>query len=114
MVRYMAPFAPERARVMWERYRDVFTVDLGVVVGLREWPPGVERKADSDSGPIVRGIGVAASGFGIGAARAAGDDLMYARLVASASMVKTLSPAMEKAGGNALAAAIELAGRSVP
>jgi hypothetical protein len=114
MVRYIAAFAPERARALWVRYRDAYTVELGVVIGLREWPPGVDRKADIDSGPIVRGIGVAASGFGIGAARAVGDDLMYARLVASAAMVKTLSSSLGKAGGNALAAAIELAGRSVP
>jgi hypothetical protein len=113
MVRYMAPYAPERAKALWEKYRDLYTVDLGVVVGLREWPPGVDRKADSDSGPIVRGIGVAASGFGIGAARAVDDDLMYARLVASAALVKSLSPALEKTGANALATAIELAGRSL-
>ena len=40
--------------------------------GFREWPVGVERAEDADSGPVVSGIGAAASAFGISAARAMG------------------------------------------
>jgi hypothetical protein len=60
------------ARRLYDAYRARFFVDWGALVGFREWPPGVDRPADSDSGPIVLGIGVAASGIGLGAARLAG------------------------------------------
>jgi hypothetical protein len=63
---------PPAARRLYLRYRDRFLVEVGPVRGFREWPPGVDRPADSDSGPIVLGIGVAASGIGLGATRALG------------------------------------------
>ena len=43
-------------------------------MGFREWPRGVSGATDADSGPIVFGIGSAASGLGIAGARAMGDE----------------------------------------
>lgn len=64
----------DAARALYGRYRAEFWMDYGVVQGFREWPRGVERKEDFDSGPIIMGIGVAASGIGLGAARVVGED----------------------------------------
>ena len=41
--------------------------------GLAEWPDGKTRFEDMDSGPILLGVGLAASSLGLGAAIVAGD-----------------------------------------
>src|SRR5262249_27660688 len=69
MVRYLAEADPKRARALWTRYSQRFLVRHLFGTGFREWPPGIERPSDADSGPIVQGIGAAASAFGIAAAR---------------------------------------------
>ena len=110
-VRYLARFAPERAARLWEHYVSVFRVSALLVGGFREWPPGISRAADIDSGPIVMGIGAAATGLGLGASRAVGDDRTYRLLKNSAAIVRTGSSEQIKAVGNSiLAKAIELNG----
>lgn len=86
-VRYLAEVDFELAEAWWRRYRELYLVDAGVLVGFREWPPGVERKADVDSGPIVKGVGASATAFGIAAARAVGDKRLATRLEVTAAMV---------------------------
>ena len=85
----------------------------GGLVGFREWPRGVERPADMDSGPIVFGIGTAASALAIGAARAQGDEVLATRLESAAATAIALG-----AGAGApdllMAQAILAAGRSQP
>ena len=86
-VRYLSEVDAQLARAWWERYLETFLVDRVLLVGFREWPPGVERNADADSGPIVAGVGAAASAFGIAAARAMGDAALALRLEATANAV---------------------------
>ena len=43
------------------------------MTAIREWPPGRKGKIDADTGPVVYGLGSAASGLGIAAAKANGD-----------------------------------------
>jgi hypothetical protein len=89
--RYLAEVDPARATAWWKTYRAQYLVRLPLgVVGFREWPPGVERAGDVDSGPIVLGIGVAASALGISAARAQGDEALAKELEASADQVISL------------------------
>lgn len=71
-VRYLAEADPQRALALWNRYRQQFLVEQFLITGFREWPLGTDRPADADSGPIVHGVGAAASAFGIAAARHAG------------------------------------------
>ncbi|MDP2317558.1 MAG: hypothetical protein Q8P41_32030 [Pseudomonadota bacterium] len=59
---------------------------LGV---MREYPVGRDGKGDIDSGPIVAGYGVSATGFAIGAARAAGDLATAAALTRTATVMGT-------------------------
>lgn len=116
-VRYLAEADAPAARALWQRYRAAFLVDGPLVSGFREWPPGVERPADADSGPIVLGIGTAASALGIAAARAMGDEALAARLEATADRVTAaggaLSAQLARAAGSTLAAALRASARAV-
>lgn len=60
---------------------------LGPMGAMREYAPGVDGGGDIDSGPIVAGMGVSATGFAIGAALASGDEATAASLTATATFV---------------------------
>jgi hypothetical protein len=113
LTRYLAEADPALAATWWAQYRDHFLVHLGPVVGFREWPQGVERKGDVDSGPIILGIGTAASAFALPASKAQGDVLLAAQLEGSAGAVMATG-----AGGavaqTVLAQAIRFEGRWQP
>ncbi len=110
ITRYLKESDPELAAKWWASYREHFLVRIGAVVGFREWPRGVERKGDVDSGPIIFGIGTAASALGIAAAKAQGDGALAAQFEASASAVMMTSVGGEMAQG-VLAQAISFQGR---
>jgi hypothetical protein len=89
--RYLAEVEPGRTKAWWKTYRAGFLVRLPFgIVGFREWPAGVERGSDVDSGPIVLGIGVSASALAISAAKANGDAALATQLEASADRVLSL------------------------
>lgn len=77
---------PASASDLYDKYRALYWVELGPLAGFREWPPGIERPADVDSGPIVMGVGTAATAFGMGAARLAGQFDDAEALLAAARM----------------------------
>jgi hypothetical protein len=64
---------PEYAAEQWAAYRRGFARCAGGLCLFREYPAGLARGPDSDSGPIVGGLGMSASAFALGAARANGD-----------------------------------------
>jgi hypothetical protein len=112
--RYLREFDPELASVWWQRFKDKFFVDRLALVGFREWPPGRDRQADLDSGPIIQGLGSAATALALVAARVMGDRLLAARLEGTASMVETLAindKALARVASTPLAAAIRHLGR---
>lgn len=89
--RYLAEVEPVRTKAWWNTYRAGFLVRLPFgILGFREWPVGVERGSDIDSGPIVLGIGVSASALAISAAKANGDGALAKQLEASADRVLSL------------------------
>jgi hypothetical protein len=113
--RYLHEFEPGLAAAWWRAYRQHYLLDAVVVVGFREWPEGREHPADTDSGPIVRGIGTAASALAIAAARAMDDDMLATRLTMSASAARRLAgAAAQRAADTDLAAAILSVGAHVP
>lgn len=70
----MPSFAPEFAKSQYETYHANWLVPVLGAVGVREWHQGYEGHSDMpETGPVVGGIGAAASGLGIAAARANGD-----------------------------------------
>jgi hypothetical protein len=53
---------------------------------VREYPPGVEGWGDIDSGPVILGFGVSATGFAIAGARAHGDARTYRSIGRTATL----------------------------
>lgn len=53
---------------------------------MREYPRGVDGRGDIDSGPIVLGYGVSATGFAMASARRFHDDERFARLFATSQL----------------------------
>lgn len=66
---------PEQAQKWYELYEMHFWQVGSVMTGFREFPKhmtGMDWYGDVDSGPVIGGIGFAASAFGVGAARVNG------------------------------------------
>ena len=74
---YLVQLEPAIARDQYLRQRDVLGDAILGIGGFREWPRGRGGDADLDSGPIVLGIGVAATGLGLGPARIFRDERSY-------------------------------------
>jgi hypothetical protein len=96
----------------------------GEVMGfgaIREFPRGRAGRGDADSGPLIAGFGVSATGFAVGAARANGDEDLFRRLYAT---VDLFGAPVERGGtrrytsggavGNAIMFAMLTAPRSLP
>jgi hypothetical protein len=108
-IRYTAEVDPALAGRWWQLYREAYFVDGALVVGLREWPPGADLPEDADSGPIVVGVGAAATAFGQAAARAVGDETTARRLAATSVLVgriAQLNRSLARAQRSTLAQAI--------
>jgi len=96
----------------------------GEVMGfgaIREYPRGRSGKGDIDSGPILAGFGVSATGFALGAARAHGDDRLFTRLYATVHLFgapvergNSLRYTSGGTVGNAILFAMLTAPRSLP
>lgn len=52
----------------YRRFARHFWRELFVLAGFAEWPAGREGGEDADSGPVLMGIGLSATGFGLAAA----------------------------------------------
>jgi hypothetical protein len=109
--RFLFEVDPALARTWWAAYLKSYLVEAPDRVGLREWPPGVDRPADHDSGPIVRGVGARASSLGVAVARIAGDERLAERLELGAD--GTDGSEGDGLPDHRLAAAIRYLGRSV-
>ena len=70
---FLKDFAPEFAADQYARARR-HLIRTGIGVGaVREYPEGQTFRGDVDSGPVLFGLGLSASGFGIAAAAINGD-----------------------------------------
>ncbi|MBU52752.1 MAG: hypothetical protein CL920_29020 [Deltaproteobacteria bacterium] len=86
---YLGRMAPKAARTLYKAYKRHHFVQLAGMGGFREWPRGVKGYVDNDTGPIVFGIGAAATAFGIGAARVMGDHTTTEQLQRTRHIVNT-------------------------
>lgn len=77
---YLAQVDPAVALAQYTHYRDSMSADVLGYGGFREWPRGHAGGADLDSGPVVFGVGMAATGLGLGPARLFGDADRYATI----------------------------------
>ncbi len=76
--RYQATWDKPGATQLWSRYKRSFWLDIG----FREWPPGVERRGDELSGPVVDGVATRATALALGAAHLLGDNASFEKLAA--------------------------------
>lgn len=53
-------FAAEQSELMWQRFGDT------TIGGIREWPVGAARGGDVDSGPLILGLSLSATGYALG------------------------------------------------
>lgn len=63
---------PEKAKIWYRQYENHFWHEGNLVSGFREfskYADAIESFSDVDSGPVVSGLGAAASAFGLAAAR---------------------------------------------
>lgn len=97
--RYLHEFDDALAQSWWLSYRQHFLVERGGLKGFREWAPGRSRRADVDSGPIIEGVGAAATGLGIAAARAMGDEAVAEALERTAVTAEALMAGVPEARG---------------
>jgi hypothetical protein len=97
--RYLHEVDVELAAAWWTAYKAHFLTERFGLAGFREWPPGRDRAGDDDSGLIVDGVGAAATGLGIAAARSMGDEDLAARIERTASIVGVVGYALEEARG---------------
>ena len=116
-MQYLAEVDADYATSIWAPYKRHFYVQIGPVAGFREWPYGEDRSADVDSGPIVMGVGAAATAFGIGAASALGAEVESAQLQGTERLVREGAGALgaqelvDEADASALSVAISAASR---
>ncbi|MFZ5476216.1 MAG: hypothetical protein ACOZNI_05520 [Myxococcota bacterium] len=81
---YFLSFAdPALSRALYEGGRDALFDTVAGFGAMREYVG--DGRGDIDSGPIVAGLGVSATGFAIGPARVHGDDATLRALVATAT-----------------------------
>ncbi len=76
--RYQAAWDRPGAAQLWGRFKATFWLEGG----LGEWPPGVERKGDELSGPLVDGVALRATALALGAAHLLGDTASFDKLAA--------------------------------
>ncbi|MHC4744688.1 MAG: linalool dehydratase/isomerase domain-containing protein, partial [Planctomycetota bacterium] len=84
---WMGGFGPEFAESQYALYRKNWITSVCGITGVREWWPGKEGNMDCDTGLVVGGIGMAASGFGIAATKANGDTENFHKLVRQAELL---------------------------
>jgi hypothetical protein len=110
--RFLREFDEPLAQAWWVAFRRQFLVEHIGLGGFREWPPGKDFGEDIDSGPIVYGVGAAATGLGIAAARAMGDHDLADRIERTATVGSAVASGLPGASGP-LPDAIRYLGRAL-
>lgn len=76
----------EFARQQYELAKRAFFRSTLGLAAIREFPEGVQEEFDIDSGLVVLGLGISASGFGIAAAAVMKDEQMAIELLKSSAL----------------------------
>lgn len=99
LVHYTSRFAPEVAADQWQRFKKHMLVRRLGITGFREYLPDYTGKWTPDSGPIVAGLGIAASGLALNAASSVGDEDTHRMLRRSVSPVLWLLRQFDRVPG---------------
>jgi hypothetical protein len=87
MLRFLVEIDPGLAAEHYRRYRTLFRTTWLGLPAMREYPVGVDGAGDIDSGPVVFGIGAAATVVGLGTARSFNDHELATALGQSMELV---------------------------
>ena len=74
---------PKLASILYQGIKKSLASSLLGFGVVREYPHGIHGKGDIDSGPIILGYGLSATGFTISGARMFGDEDYFKRLFAT-------------------------------
>ncbi len=96
---YMPGFAPEFSKSQYEIFRTNWFVPFLGCLGIHEWNHGIATPTNFHAGPVILGLGAAASGIGIAASRANQDHVSWNKLLRSLEFfgLPTINCAGEKA-----------------
>jgi len=121
MIYYMSYFAPEVAKSQWALFKEYMGYSMMGLKGFREYLPDFEGEWTPDSGPIIAGVGVAATGLALKTAAALGDHEIFDAILRLASIGTTMLGTAEmipkigdfaKIGTDLLASSIILAAKT--
>ena len=99
LVHYTSRFAPEVAADQWQRFKKYMLVRRLGVTGFREYLPDYSGRWTPDSGPIVAGLGIGASGLALNASSSVGDEQTFRVLKRSISPVLWLLRQVDRIPG---------------
>jgi hypothetical protein len=80
---FMPQLDAQFSRSQFDRFRKSWFVPFAGMLAVREWYQGKAQPTKFQAGPVVLGLGAAASGIGIAACRANGDYASWHRLLRS-------------------------------
>ena len=100
MVHYMSRFSPDKASKQWDLYKKYMMGNKMGRIAFREFLPEYKGKWSPDSGPIIAGYGVAATGLGLNAASSIGDWETYKGLTKMMNPFGNLLHGTERLIGN--------------
>ena len=87
LIHYMERFQPEEAQKQWGLFKKHMMTHVMGNTGFREYLKQYKGRWTPDSGPIVKGVGIAATGLALNAASTVGDIKTYNRLNKGMQMV---------------------------
>ena len=99
---YVGRFASNSAREIWENYKKHFLRNTILGTGFREYPENFKYRWTPDSGPILLGLGAAATGIGLNAASTLHDRETYRLIEKNLDRVESCFLGIEKVFGNNL------------
>jgi len=99
LIHYSSSFAPDVAKEQWRLFKEHMHIKRWGLSGFREYLPTYNGKWTPDTGPIIGGIGVAATGLGLKAAKSIGDTEMNHSLKGSVDKVLGLFQATSSLPG---------------
>tara|TARA_B100001113_G_scaffold89351_1_gene71449 strand:- start:380 stop:1492 length:1113 start_codon:yes stop_codon:yes gene_type:complete len=87
LIHYMNRFKPEEGQRQWKLFKKHMMIQVMGNTGFREYLEHYKGGWTPDSGPIIKGVGVAATGLALNAASTVGDIKTYNKLNKGMEMV---------------------------
>jgi len=87
LIHYMNRFKPEEAQKQWVLFKKHMMIKVMRHTGFREYLEQYKGGWTPDSGPIIKGVGIAATGLALNAASTVGDIKTYKKLNKGMEMV---------------------------